>query len=36
MVGIGMDDPDMSIYPMRTLTKVFIEFAGCTLVLKTL
>jgi hypothetical protein len=31
-----MDDPNMSIYHMRTLTKVFVEFGGCTLVLKTL
>ena len=31
-----MDDPNVSINHMRTLTKVFVEFGGCTLVLKTL
>jgi hypothetical protein len=35
MGGSGMDDPNMSIYHIRTLTKVFVEFGGCTLVLKT-
>jgi hypothetical protein len=30
-----MDDPNMSIYHIRTLTKVFVVFGGCTLVLKT-
>jgi hypothetical protein len=36
MGGSGMDDPNMFIYHIRILTKVFVEFGGCTLVLKTL
>jgi hypothetical protein len=34
MVENGMDDPNMSVYHMMTLTKVFVEFGGCALVLK--
>jgi hypothetical protein len=31
MGGSGMDDSNTSIYHMRTLKKVFVEFGGCTL-----
>jgi hypothetical protein len=31
MVGSDMDGPDMSINHVRTLTKVFVEFGGCSL-----
>ena len=36
MVASGFDDLNRSIYHVRTLTKVFIEFGGCTLGLKSL
>ena len=36
MVASGMDDPNRSIYHVWALTKVFVEFGGCTLGLKTL
>ena len=36
MVASGMDDLYSSIYCVRTLTKVFVEFEGCTLRLQTL
>ena len=30
MVASGMDDLNRSLYHVRTLTKVFVEFKGCT------
>ena len=35
-VANGFDDPNRSIYHVRTLTKVFVEFGGCLLGLKAL
>ena len=36
MVASGMDDLNRFILHVRTLTKVFVEFGGCTLCLNTL
>ena len=36
MVANGFDDPNRSIYHVRTLTLAFVEFGGCLLGLKAL
>jgi hypothetical protein len=36
MVANGFDDPNRSIYHVRTLTLAFVEFRGCLLGLKAL
>ena len=34
MVASGMNDPNIFIYHMRTLTTSFVKFGVCTLMLK--